>query len=50
MADPGVYADKQKFQATETAYKEANATLSKANAAYEEAFEKVMELEQKAQG
>lgn len=47
MANPDVYGDKQKFRNTEDAYKKANADLVKANAEYEEVFEKVMELEEK---
>lgn len=50
MASPDVYSDKQKFRNTEDAYKKANAELTKANADYEEVFEKVMELEEKMNG
>ncbi|WP_074238647.1 ribosomal protection-like ABC-F family protein [Chitinophaga niabensis] len=50
MANPDVYGDKQKFRNTEDAYKKANTDLTKANAEYEEVFEKVMELEEKMNG
>ncbi|WP_343307653.1 ABC-F family ATP-binding cassette domain-containing protein [Chitinophaga niabensis] len=50
MASPDVYGDKQKFRNTEDAYKKANTELTKANAEYEEVFEKVMELEEKMNG
>lgn len=50
MADPEIYAHKDKFRATEDAYKKMNADLAKLNTDYESAFEKVMELEEKMQG
>ena len=50
MADPEIYAHKDKFRATEDAYKKMNADLAKLNADYETVFEKVMELEEKMQG
>jgi ATP-binding cassette subfamily F protein 3 len=50
MANPDIYGDKQKFRNTEDAYKKANTDLAKANAEYEEVFEKVMELEEKMNG
>ncbi|WP_341836284.1 ABC-F family ATP-binding cassette domain-containing protein [Chitinophaga pollutisoli] len=50
MANPDIYADKNKFKSVESAYKTASAELAKAMAEYEAAFEKVMELEEKAQG
>ncbi|MGN7723857.1 ABC-F family ATP-binding cassette domain-containing protein [Chitinophaga sp. 22620] len=50
MADPEIYAHKDKFRATEDAYKKMNADLAKLNTEYESAFEKVMELEEKMQG
>ncbi len=50
MANPDIYGDKQKFRNTEDAYKKANTDLTKANAEYEEVFEKVMELEEKMNG
>ncbi|HEX2683260.1 MAG TPA: ABC transporter ATP-binding protein, partial [Ferruginibacter sp.] len=49
LASPEVYNDKNKFLQTETAYKTNAAELVKANAAYEAAFEKLMELEDKIQ-
>ncbi len=47
LASPEVYGDKTKFLQTETAYKNADAELKKANAEYEIVFEKLMELEEK---
>lgn len=47
LASPDVYGDKTKFLQTETAYKNADDELKKANAAYEIVFEKLMELEEK---
>jgi ATP-binding cassette subfamily F protein 3 len=47
LASPDVYGDKTKFLQTETAYKNADAELKKANAEYEIVFEKLMELEEK---
>jgi len=47
LGDPGVYSDKDKFSATETEYKKANAELEKLNKDYEKIFEKIMELEGK---
>ncbi|MBL7736110.1 MAG: ABC transporter ATP-binding protein, partial [Chitinophagaceae bacterium] len=47
LSDPGVYSDKDKFSATETEYKKANAELEKLNKDYEKIFEKIMELEEK---
>jgi ATP-binding cassette subfamily F protein 3 len=48
MADPGTYADKNKFIETESSLKTINASLKDLNAQYEAAFEKVMELEEQA--
>ncbi|MGG9971736.1 ribosomal protection-like ABC-F family protein [Ferruginibacter sp. SUN002] len=47
MADPGNYANKEKFQQTETDYKNISTELSSLNKEYEIVFEKVMELEEK---
>jgi len=47
LASPDVYGDKTKFLQTETAYNNAANELTKANAAYEVVFEKLMELEEK---
>ncbi len=47
LASPDVYGDKSKFQQTEAAYKTNADELKKANAEYEIAFEKLMELEEK---
>ncbi|WP_298710355.1 ABC-F family ATP-binding cassette domain-containing protein, partial [Chitinophaga sp.] len=50
MANPDIYADKNKFKSVEASYKTASAELAKSMAEYESAFEKVMELEEKMQG
>ena len=47
MAAPDTYADKNKFQQTETAYNKVSAELGLLNKEYETVFEKVMELEEK---
>ena len=47
LASPDVYGDKTKFLQTEAAYKTNTDELKKANADYEIAFEKLMELEEK---
>jgi ATP-binding cassette subfamily F protein 3 len=45
LADPSTYSDKNKFVATEAAYKKASDDLGKANRQYEQVFEKIVELE-----
>ena len=47
LADPSTYADKEKFLKAETAYKKNTAELSTLNHQYEQAFEKLMQLESK---
>ena len=47
MADPENYANKEKFQQTETDYKNITTELNVLNKEYEVVFEKVMELEEK---
>ena len=47
LASPEVYNDKNRFLQTEARYKDTQAELAKASAAYETAFEKLMELEEK---
>ena len=47
MAAPENYADRDKFQKTESDYKKVNASLVDLNKEYEIVFEKVMELEEK---
>lgn len=47
LSSPGTYADKDKFLATETAYKKVSAELVSTNTEYERLFEKVMELEER---
>ena len=47
LASPDVYGDKTKFLQTETAYKNTDDELKKANAEYEIVFERLMELEEK---
>ncbi|HAO45929.1 MAG TPA: ATP-binding cassette domain-containing protein [Ferruginibacter sp.] len=48
LASPAVYNNKNRFVETETAYKNTAAELQKLNADYEVAFEKLMQLEEKA--
>ena len=50
MADPGSYADKNKFQQTETEYKKLTTDLTETNKEYEVVFDKVMELEDQLGG
>lgn len=45
LADPDTYADKQKFLAAEEDYARVSADFDRAHAAYETAFEKMMQLE-----
>jgi ATP-binding cassette, subfamily F, member 3 len=47
MAAPDTYADRNKFQQTETNYNKIALELSSLNKEYETVFEKVMELEEK---
>jgi ATP-binding cassette, subfamily F, member 3 len=47
MASPDSYADKNKFQQTESSYNTVTAELNLLNKEYETVFEKVMELEDK---
>jgi ATP-binding cassette, subfamily F, member 3 len=47
MANPDIYADKQKFQAIEKAYAQLSQELQQATASYETLFEQLMELEEK---
>ncbi len=49
LALPEIYLEKQKFLTAENKYKENCTRLQKANAEYEKLFEKLMELEEKAQ-
>jgi len=49
LALPEIYLEKQKFLTVENKYKENSSQLQKANAEYEKLFEKIMELEEKAQ-
>jgi ATP-binding cassette subfamily F protein 3 len=50
MADPNSYADKNKFQQTETEYKKLTSDLTETNKEYEVVFDKVMELEDQLGG
>jgi ATP-binding cassette subfamily F protein 3 len=50
MADPTSYADKNKFQQTETEYKKLTTDLTETNKEYEVVFDKVMELEDQLGG
>jgi ATP-binding cassette, subfamily F, member 3 len=45
MADPSIYADKNKFIKVETDYKTTNQELSRLGKQYEETFEKIIVLE-----
>lgn len=47
LADPGTYADKQKFLEAEQAYKKNELALQAANKEYEKLFEQMMEAEEK---
>ncbi|MEO6233231.1 MAG: ABC-F family ATP-binding cassette domain-containing protein [Ferruginibacter sp.] len=47
MASPEAYSNKEKFQQTETDYKNVNSELAILNKEYEQVFEKVIELEEK---
>jgi ATP-binding cassette subfamily F protein 3 len=47
LADPGIYADKNKFQDLDTRYKQISVKFSELTASYDKAFEEVMELEEK---
>jgi ATP-binding cassette, subfamily F, member 3 len=42
MADPALFADKQKFQEVETNYKQINQQLAELNKQYELLFEQMM--------
>ena len=45
LGAPDIYSNKEKFAETERQYKSITAELTTCNAAYEQAFEKLMELE-----
>jgi ATP-binding cassette subfamily F protein 3 len=45
LGAPDIYSNKEKFAETERQYKLLNEELKSCNAAYEQAFEKLMELE-----
>ena len=47
LADPSVYADKNKFQQLDEAYKKAQAAFEKINSDYDKTFEQLMLLEEK---
>jgi ATP-binding cassette subfamily F protein 3 len=47
LASHDIYTDKNKFVQTETDYQTVSSDLQKANAEYENVFEKLMELENK---
>jgi ATP-binding cassette subfamily F protein 3 len=50
LADPTVYADKNKFLQLDEAYKKLNFTVSEKNIAFEQLLEEIMELEEKVKG
>jgi len=45
LADPATYSDKNKFVTAEAEYKKTSEELTKANRAYEQVFDKIVELE-----
>ncbi len=49
LSDPNTYSDREKFVETEAAYKSLSKQLLQLNKEYEVLFDKVMELEEKAQ-
>lgn len=48
LSDPSTYSDKEKFRQAESAYAAAQKESEKTNSLYEAAFEKMIELEEKA--
>ncbi len=49
LALPEIYLEKQKFVDAENRYQQKSNQLKKANEEYEKLFEKIMEMEEKAQ-
>jgi len=47
LGDPGVYADKKKFETLDADYRRQTAAWQAMNSEYEQAFEQLMELEEK---
>lgn len=47
LADPGFYADKDKFMQVDDAYQKLNIELSRLSADYDKLFEEILELEEK---
>lgn len=47
LADPAIYSDKTRFLETETAFKQAEVDISRLTLQYEQAFERMMQLEEK---
>jgi ATP-binding cassette subfamily F protein 3 len=45
LSSPSTYSDKQRYEETETNYRQVTAELEKLNAEYEKVFEKIVELE-----
>jgi len=50
LADPEIYADKDKFLEAETAYRKKSEERDRANKDYENVFERLMKLEEESQG
>lgn len=50
LGDPGVYADNKKFATLDADYRKQTAAWEAANKDYEQAFEQLMELEEKLNG
>ncbi|HEU4472914.1 MAG TPA: ABC-F family ATP-binding cassette domain-containing protein [Flavisolibacter sp.] len=46
LSDPGTYSNAEAFKQTEAAYKKLTEELKRVNSQYEEAFEKIMKLEE----
>ena len=47
MASPDIYADREKFNATEKKYLTVTSELQGLESQYEQSFERIMELEEK---
>ena len=45
LSSPSTYSDKQRYEETETKYRQVTAELEKLNTEYEKVFEKIVELE-----
>ena len=45
LSSPSTYSDKQRYEETETKYRQVTTELEKLNTEYEKVFEKIVELE-----